>query len=212
VTGGETGDPRRWVVRWLVALAAWALMSWAACGDDDETATTSTAGGTSTPSTTRGDRPALTLSCTHQEREVRVVVRYPEGWHTNSDAGVVPCSAFDPEPFQLRPGTEFPPELAVVLRVEPIDFGRASAVAGTRVEDESRMTIDGRSAVRQEVIATGIGLAPAGQRSVRYVVDAGAGRSVVATTSDVEGNDFSVSTSVLDAMVTTFDIDPRNEP
>ncbi len=209
VTGGETCDPRRWVVRWLGAVAASALMSGAACGDDDEPATTTSTTGTSTTSTTTQRQPALTRSCTHQEREVRIVVRYPEGWHTNSDAGVVPCSAFDPEPFQLRPGTEFPPELAVVLRVEPIDYGRASA---GQAEDERRMMIDGRGAVRQEVVATGTGLEPAGQRSVRYVVDGGAGRSVIATTSDVEGNDFPLSTGVLDAMVTALDIEPRNGP
>lgn len=210
VTGGETGDVLRSVIRWLVAVAVWALLTGAACGGDDETAaTTSTTESTSTTSTTTAeDRPALMQSCTHEEREVRIVVHYPEGWHTNGDAGVVPCSAFDPDPFELRPGTEFSPELAIVLRVEPVDFERASAAG--RVEEESTMTVDGRGAVRQEAVATGMGLEPAGQRSLRYVIDGGAGRSVIVTTSAVEGNDFSVSTSVLDAMVAAFDIDPRN--
>ncbi len=197
------------LTRYLAAVTVVATVAAAACGDgDDEAATTTTT--SSTTSTTRGDqRRALTQSCTQQDREVRIVVRYPEGWHANDGEEVVRCTAFDPEPIELRPGTEFPADLGVVLRVEPVGFDRASTAAGVRVEDERRVTIDGRRAVRQEAVTTGTGLGPAGRRSVRYVIDGGTDRSIIATTFDVEGNDFTVSVDVLDAMAATLEIDPR---
>lgn len=139
---------------------------------------------------------------------MRIAVRYPDGWHVNEQGGQ-PCSAFDPDPFELPTRTEFPRTLAVVLRVEPLELDAAATAAGLRVEAERSMTVDGRGAVRQEVVTTGEGLAPAGVRSTRYVVDGGTERSILATTFDVEGNDFERSVDVLDAMVMALEIEPR---
>lgn len=208
-----------------VALAA--TVAIAGCGDDDATtttgspatstaaeATTTTAAATTTSSrattsTTGGRQPALPRSCTHQERDVRVVVHYPEEWHVNDTQGTSPCTAFDPDPIDLRRGTELPRDLGVVVRVEPVSFDRLSATPGVRVERETTVRVDGRRGVRQEVVTTGEGLGPGGQRSVRYLVDGGPDRTVVATTYNVEGNDFARSTEILDAMVPAFDIEPR---
>ena len=213
----------------VVAVGLTAAVAIAGCGGDGEeagtTTTTSpsaptTAGPTtstvrttstsSTTSTTTADQaPRLAQSCTLQDRDVRIVVRYPEAWHVNSAQPVPRCTAFDPDPVDLPGATELPRELAVVVRVEPVGFDRASTAEGVRVEAERRTTIDGRTAVRQEVVTTGAGLGPAGQRSVRYIIDAGTDRSIVISTWDVEGNDFPRSREVLDAMAAALDIEPR---
>ncbi|HWC12818.1 MAG TPA: hypothetical protein VG455_16540 [Acidimicrobiales bacterium] len=202
-----------------VALAAAVIL--AGCGDDDDEATPATSTSTSTTAaattstssitstTTAGEGVELTQLCTHDERGVRITVRYPQGWHVN-DRAVQPCSAFDPDPFELRAGIEFPRTLAVVLRVEPISFGAAATVSGLRVEAERRLTVDGRQAARQEVVSTGEGLGPAGVRSTRYVIDGGAERSILVTTYDVEGNDFERSVDALDAMTAALGIEPRS--
>jgi len=172
------------------------------------TAATTTSSSSTTSTTTGGERVELTQSCVHLERDVRITVRYPEGWHVN-DRRVQPCSAFDPEPFELPVGTEFPRGLAVVLRVEPLAFDRAATLTGLRVEAERSLSVDGRRAVRQEVVTTGEGLGPAGLASTRYVVDGGSERSILVSTFDVEGNDFERSVEVLDHMVPAFEVEPR---
>ncbi len=203
-----------------ILVAALMAMALAACGDDgDESAptttttvadaTTTTVPGATTTTTDGADGVALSQSCTHTERDVSVVVRYPAGWHVNQAEGVTPCTAFDPDPFELQAGTEFPRDLAVVVRVEPISLARATEPAGLRVEQEREMTIDGRRALRVTAVSTGEGLDPAGLRSIRYVVDAGTDRVILAMTFDVPGNDFERSTEVLDAMAAAFDIQPR---
>ncbi|HVM01506.1 MAG TPA: hypothetical protein VM263_02465 [Acidimicrobiales bacterium] len=189
------------------------------CGGDDEVASTSTTSTSSTttttsttispPSTTTTDRSLrLTQSCTHEERGIRVVVPYPEGWHVNGGEATA-CSAFDPEPISLRAGTEFPLDLAVVVRVEPVELARATGSSGLRIEDQRQLQVDGRQAVRLVARSTGEPMAPEGARSVRYVVDAGPERSIIATTWDVEGNDFETAVAALDRMAEGFDIERR---
>jgi hypothetical protein len=187
-----------------------------ACGGDggDEGATTTvapttTAAGDGTTTTAPGGVPALSQSCTHEDRDVRVVVRYPDGWHANPGDPVPACTAFDPDPFELRAGTEFPRDLAVVLRVEPLAYARAIAPTGLGVEERRDRTVDGRRAARVVVVSTGEGLGPPGVRSLRYVIDAGRERSIIAETFEAEGNDFERSVAVLDAMVTALDVEPR---
>lgn len=202
-----------------------AILIFTGCGrDEDEAATTtttsssttSTTAGTTTSirsgtsTTTGGQGSRLSQSCVLRDRDVRIGVRYPRDWRVNSGQTVPECTAFDPDPIELRGGTELPRELAVVVRVEPVGFDRASTAEGMRVEAERRMTVDGRPAVRQEVVTTGRGLGPAGQRSVRYIIDGGTDRSIITSTWNVEGNNFAASTEILDAMATSFDIEPRN--
>ncbi len=173
-----------------------------------QTATTPPGSPSATSTTSAGRGFELTQSCGHEERGVRVTVRYPQGWHVNDEVAP-PCSAFDPDPFELPVGSEFPRSLAVVLRVEPVVFEAAATVTGVLVE-ERRLNVDGRRAARQQLVTTGEGLAPAGLMSVRYVVDGGAERSVFVTTFDVEGNDFEQSVKVLDAMMAVTEIEPRS--
>lgn len=211
--------------RRLAVVALTATMTITGCGGDDDEAATTTTTSSSTTSTTAGPTTSrasststttgdqgrqLTQSCTLRDRDVRIGVRYPGGWHVNSAQTVPDCTAFDPDPIELQGATELPRELAVVMRVEPVGFDRASTAAGVRVEAETRMTVDGRRAVRQEVVTTGEGLGPAGQRSVRYIIDAGTDRSIIASTWNVEGNNFAASSEILDAMAAALDIEPRS--
>lgn len=200
-----------------IALACTLALAVAGCGggDDDGAApgTSTTSSTTTTVATTTGE-PTTTTSavrlsqtCEHEERGVTVVVRYPEGWSVNDNPDTA-CSAFDPEPFELERGTEYPADLAVILRVEPVSVERASDPRTERIEDRREARIDGRRAVRLDVVSTGEALRPAGQRTIRWVIDAGDDRAVLAHTSDVEGNDFERSTEVLDEMVQALEITP----
>ena len=153
-----------------------------------------------------GGQPAnLTQSCTHRERDVTVAVTYPQGWHVN-DPSVQGCTAFDPEPSTLQPGTELPRDLAVLLIVEPVGFNQASDPTTLRVDEQRPLTIDGRRAVRQVVTTTGEGLGPPGQQATRYVIDGGTDRSILASTWNVAGNNYGENVQVLDAMAKAFDI------
>ncbi len=186
----------------LVPVGLAAMVTLTACGGDQAATTPSTL----TTTTTGNTRIELERSCVHEERAVRIKVRYPQRWYVN-DEEVQPCSAFDAEPFDLRPGTEFPRDVAVLLYVEPLGFNQLTSQTGERVSAAHGMTIDGRRALRQ-VVNPGADLQSPGPAATRYVVDVGADRSVIATTFHVEGNDFQQSVEVLDAMVKVFQIEP----
>ena len=96
-----------------------------------------------------------------------------------------------------------------MLRVEPLELDAAATLTGLRVEAERSLTVDGRRALRQEIVTTGEGLAPAGLTSTRYVVDGGAERTIIASTFKIEGNDFERSLQVLDAIVAALEVEPR---
>jgi hypothetical protein len=139
--------------------------------------------GTQTAPTAPTAAATLSQRCTNAQFGISVA--YPEGWHTN-DGSVTACTVFHPAPIELPRNSEIPFELAVVLRVEkePVDQLTRSS-QWERVLSSTQTTIGGRKAFRVEVEATGEGLADRGLRSLRYVVDLGGGRSLVATTHAV---------------------------
>lgn len=200
--------------RLLVVTAALALGA-AACSQDPTvdtttpgTSSTAVDETTTTAATGDGGELALTESCSLVENGVTIEIAYPTGWVTNDGQVVAACTAFDPEPFEIPPRSEFPAGLAAVVRVEPVAFETATASTTDRVEDERVLRVDDRRAVRQEVVATGDGLAPAGERSLRYLIDAGPERTIIATTRNTAGNDFDRSAEILAAMVEAFAITP----
>lgn len=103
----------------------------------------------------------------------------------------------------------FSGDLTFVVRVEPVGIDRARTARGMRVEAEAETRVDGRRAVRQHLVSTGEGLGPPGQRSLRYVIDAGTDRSVVFSAVDGDGNDFGGSTEVLDAVAARLDVEEQ---
>jgi hypothetical protein len=133
--------------------------------------------------------PATTLSQRCTNSQFGISVAYPEGWHTNDGSVIPACSVFHPAPIELPRESEIPFELAVVLHVEkgPVDQLTRSS-QWERVLSSTETTIGGRKATRVEVEATGEGLANRGLRSLRYVVDLGGGRALVATTHAVDGS------------------------
>lgn len=193
----------RRIVRLAVACTLVVLNGCGRDGDDG------TAAGDRSTSTTTTLAVELGQSCTHEDRGVEVSIDYPDGWFVNDGDAATVCSAFDPEPVNLARGTEYPPDLAVVVRIEPVSFDDTGAGSGVTVEDRRTAEVDRRTAARLEVVATGDGLRPAGERSIRWMIDAGEERTIIATTSDVEGNDFTRSVRVLDEMVRTLTVMPR---
>lgn len=125
---------------------------------------------------------ALTQRCTNARHGFSV--SYPTGWSTNDGSVLPACSVFHPAPIQVPRESEIPFELAVVIGVENVKFDPAvRSSQWERVISTQRSMIEGRNTVRVESEATGEGLAERGLRSVRYVVDLGNGRTLVATTN-----------------------------
>ena len=134
-------------------------------------------------------------------------VSYPEGWHSNEGAVVPPCTAFDPEPFEIPRESEMPFEIAVVIGVEEADFGElARPSIYERVLSTERLAVDGRPALRIEAEASGEGLAPRGMRSLRYVIDLGGGKSLIATTHDTDSANYESEKRTLAVMVESLDL------
>ena len=136
---------------------------------------------TPAPTATVAAPAALPQRCTNAQYGISV--SYPEGWHTNDGSVIPACSVFHPAPIEVPRQSELPFELAVALHVEtgPVDqLTRSSQFE--RVLSSAPVTIGGRTGSRVEVEATGEGLADRGLRSLRYVVDLGGGRSLVAST------------------------------
>lgn len=147
---------------------------------------------------------ALTQRCTNVRHGFSV--SYPTGWSTNDGSVLPACSVFDPAPVQLPPQSEIPFELAVVIGVENAAFDPVvRSSQWERVISSERLTIEGRDAVRVESEATGEGLAERGMRSVRYVLDLGNGKTLVATTN-ATSDAYAHNQDVLARMVATISV------
>lgn len=130
-------------------------------------------------------RDQLSQRCTNSQDGFSV--SYPAGWHTNSGEVIAECSAFDRQPIDVPRGSEMPFDIAVVIDAGEVPFETTAGPSRwERILSTERMTVAGRQAVRAEVEATGEGLADRGMRSLRYVVDLGGGRSIIATTHDTD--------------------------
>lgn len=117
--------------------------------------------------------------CTNVRRGYSI--SYPGGWYTTHLRSIQACEYFDPEPFEIVPGTEFPPtalfatfstesvETYVEQLTDPMFFQTL------RREDT---TVGERRAVLVETSATGQGESEPGERTYGYVVDRG-GRAFV---------------------------------
>ena len=145
----------------------------------------------------------LTQRCTNPQSGVSV--SYPEGWFTNDDV-MPPCSVFDPRPVELPRDSEIPFDISVTLSVQEHPF--ESDVRSTqweRILSRQETTIGGRRALRIEAEATGEGLADRGMRSLRYVIDLGNGRTLIASTHDA-GGDYEGKKEIVAQMVQTISV------
>lgn len=147
----------------------------------------------------------LSQRCTHPREGFSV--SYPAGWTTNSGDVVPTCTAFNPEPFEIPRDSEMPFGIAVVIDVETVSYETIIEPSQwERILSDQPITIDGRNARRVEAESTGEGLAPPGMRSLRYVVDLGNGRALVATTHDIEGTDYQRNQEILGRMMVSLDL------
>lgn len=147
---------------------------------------------------------ALTQRCSNERYGFSV--SYPASWSTNDGSVLPACSVFHPAPIQLPRESEIPFDLAVVIGVENTAFDPAiRSSQWERVISTQRLVLDGRNVVRVESEATGEGLAERGMQSVRYVVDPGKGRTLIATTNKTDDS-YARNQDVLARMVATISI------
>ena len=121
-------------------------------------------------------RPGWSI-CTNSRRGYSI--GYPSGWYTTHLRPSQACEYFDPEPFEIIEGTEFPPTgLFAALTDEAVDT-YVEQLTDPMFFDTLRredVTIAGRSAVLVETVATGEGESEEGERTYGYVVEVGVER------------------------------------
>lgn len=150
------------------------------------------------PPAAAAPQPKLSQRCTNAEDGFSIA--YPEGWRTHG------CKAFHPEPFEVPRDSELPFEIAIVVDVEQVPLEQLTRTSQfERVLSATELTIGGRKAVRVEVEATGEGLADRGMRTLRYVVDLGEGRVLIASTHD-RGSSHAANREILGRMIETATI------
>ncbi|HYO78351.1 MAG TPA: hypothetical protein VE010_17970, partial [Thermoanaerobaculia bacterium] len=160
---------------------------------------------TAAPSTATTAPPVeLSQRCTNAQHGF--TISYPDGWHTNDGSVIPACSAFDPQPVDIPRNSEIPFGIAAMVNVQQTsvqDLTRTSQ--WERVLSSSETTVDGKKATRVEIEATGEGLAERGMRTVRYVVDLGGGRALVASTN-ATGESYKSNQEMLARMVESIDL------
>lgn len=118
-------------------------------------------------------RPGWSL-CTNSRRGYSI--GYPSGWYTTHLRPSQACEYFDPAPFEIVPGTEFPPTaLFAALTEESVETYVDQLTDAMFFETIRReeTTVGKRPAVIVETSATGQGESEAGERTYGYVVEVG---------------------------------------
>jgi hypothetical protein len=154
--------------------------------------------------------------CTNAERRFRgYSIGYPGGWYTTHLTPEQACEYFDPEPFEILEGTEFPPTaLFVTVTLEPLDT-YVDQLTDPMFFDTVRRedtTVGGQPAVLVETVATGEGESEPGERRYGYVVEIScinnqcvkSGRVFVALATGLPGDErYDEFRSVTDEVVKT---------
>lgn len=191
-------------------LAATAL-ALAACGADDDPATTEP---TPAPAPDPPDEPiepdddadepdVEAMAFIDCEAE-RYTIGYPEGWHTNdpADGLLGACEAFHPDPID-EPEQPRDRDLhhAVSVYIDPVDLDELRGGDPLHeVIEEREVTIDGRDALVTEIEATDDALLPEGERRYGYAIDLD-GEVLVVSTHTVGDTDHERDVRILDRMV-----------
>ena len=134
----------------------------------------------------------------------------PEGWQVDGS-----CEFLDPALDELASETQ--PDTALGIRVEPVDF--ATAAAGDEL-DRVRRWIGARSghqAVRLAGESSGEGLRPAGEPTVRWLVDLDpgsddAGGTLVLSAHPSGGADLALAAEAVDRIAQTVRVVPAADP
>ena len=112
--------------------------------------------------------------CTNRRRGYSI--GYPGGWYTTHLRPAQACEYFNPEPFEILEGTEFPPTGLFVFRTnQTVDSYVDQATDPMFFETIRRedTTVGERPAILIETAATGQGESEPGERTYGYVVAVG---------------------------------------
>lgn len=117
-------------------------------------------------------------------------ISYPSGWYTTHLNPAQACEYFDPRPFEIVPGTEFPPTALFAAQTDESVETYVNQITDPMFFDTVRqedMTVAGRSAVLIETVATGEGESEVGERRYGYIVDRD-GRAFVVLATGLPGD------------------------
>jgi hypothetical protein len=132
-------------------------------------------------------RPGWSL-CTNNRRGY--TIGYPSGWYTTHLRASQACEYFDPRPFEIIPGTEFPPTALFAAQTEESVDTYVEQLTDPMFFETVRRedtTVAGRRAVLVETTATGEGESEPGERRYGYVVDRD-GRAFVVLATGLPGD------------------------
>ena len=116
--------------------------------------------------------PAGWSLCTNTRR--RYSIGFPAGWYTTHLSAAQACEYFDPRPFEIVPGTEFPPTaLFAAQTTESVEtyVGTLTDPMFFRTVRREDIELSGRRAILVETVATGEGESEPGERRYGYVLD-----------------------------------------
>lgn len=169
--------------------------------------TTPTDGGTAAE-----EVPDLSTRCTAEpDADTELAVEHveyavPEDWQVDGS-----CEFLDPALDGLGPETQ--PDTALGIRIEPVDF--ATAAAGDELERVRRWigARSGYQAVRLSGESSGEGLRPAGEPTVRWLVDLDpgtddAGGTLVLAAHPSDGADLELAAEAVDRIAQTVRVVP----
>lgn len=140
-------------------------------------------------------------------------ISYPSSWHTATLAPEDKCAFFDPEPFEIVEGSEFP---VTGLEAHRLEGGSSLGVALEQLTDptfERTISVDvygegDLSGLKIETEATGEGPLDRGTRTYQYILNADDGVFVVKTT-ELPGRDYEEAKLVVDEAVGTLKFFPE---
>lgn len=170
----------------------------------------------SDPGTVAAGVPDLSARCTAEPDAdsglaiEQVEYAVPEGWQVDGS-----CEFLDPHLDELASATQ--PDTALGIRIEPVDF--ATAAAGDEL-DRARRWLGARSGhqtVRMAGESTGQGLHPAGEPTVRWLVDLDAGTdetggTLVLSAHPSDGADLALAAEAVDRIAQTVRVVPAADP
>lgn len=133
--------------------------------------------------------PPFWSLCTNINRSYSI--GYPSGWYTTHLGPAQACEYFDPRPFEIVPGTEFPPTALFAARTrESVEayVGQLTDPMFFETIRREETTVGDRPAVVVETEATGQGESEPGERTYGYVVDVG-GRAFVVLATGLPGDE-----------------------
>lgn len=159
----------------------------------------------STPAPPQAASSSLPQRCTNARYGISI--SYPAGWQTNDGSVLPACSAFDPTRVDIPRDSELPFDIAVVLAVDEVPLDQLTRSSQfERVLSATPMTIAGRKAVRVELEATGEGLADRGLRTLRYAIDLGPGRTLIASTHATDAS-YETNKEILGRMIESVSVE-----